>query len=319
MYKFLIILILLLNFRVYKVNAQTAGAMTTSSLEIPTENYTTKYVWLGDTLNSKWEPYSALLIPVKLSGCPKQFYMQFDLGAPHSLFYSNKLKVIRAKYPQSNIDIADTSKTTGLTFLVADQYVHAKAIGLRSLGGHTINWNNKTTEIIGTLGVDLITDRIAIIDYQKKNLSISMKIPDYISQQVTLSPFMFMQGSILFPALIHGKQTLLYFDTGSSAFELLTSKETCTTLATANAVTISYLVKSWGKTLTANTITTRDSLELANQRLPIKRATYIEGASDSQIQQMMKLGIGGMIGNKLFLNAILILDTMNKKFGVIYK
>lgn len=319
MYKFLSILILLLNLHVYRVNAQTTPAATTPALEISTESYSIKCIWLGDTLNAKWEPYSALLIPVKLPGCPKQFYMQFDLGAPHSLFYSNKLKAIWARYPQVNIDIADTSKVTGLTFVVADQPIHAKAIGLRSLGSQAINWDRKSIEIIGTLGVDLITGRIAVIDYPERRLSIGMKIPENISKQVSLSPFMLMQGSILLPGFIRGKQTLLYFDTGSSAFELLTSKETCTALATANTVTTSYPVNSWGKTLTANTVTTSDSLQLANQRLPIKKVTYIEGASDSQIQQMMKLGIGGMIGNKLFLNAILIMDTINKKFGVICK
>jgi hypothetical protein len=58
---------------------------------------------------------------------------------------------------------------------------------------------------------------------------------------------------------------------------------------------------------------------LASHKLPIKFATYIEGASDTQIQQMMKMGIGGMTGNKLFLNATLVLDTRNKKFGVLSK
>jgi hypothetical protein len=31
---------------------------------------------------------------------------------------------------------------------------------------------------------------------------------------------------------------------------------------------------------------------------------------------MMQMGIGGMTGNKLFLNYTLVLDTKNKKFGL---
>jgi hypothetical protein len=34
------------------------------------------------------------------------------------------------------------------------------------------------------------------------------------------------------------------------------------------------------------------------------------------VEQMKKIGIGGMTGNKLFLNHQLLLDTKNKKFGV---
>jgi hypothetical protein len=31
---------------------------------------------------------------------------------------------------------------------------------------------------------------------------------------------------------------------------------------------------------------------------------------------MLRMGIGGMTGNKLFLHYILVLDTKNKKFGL---
>jgi hypothetical protein len=92
---------------------------------------------------------------------------------------------------------------------------------------------------------------------------------------------------------------------------------TANKLAIPNTTTESYPVKSWGRTLTANTVATVDSLEMALLKLPIKKVTYIEGASDSQVQQMLKLGIDGMIGNKLFLNNILIIGTKTKKFGII--
>jgi hypothetical protein len=40
--------------------------------------------------------------------------------------------------------------------------------------------------------------------------------------------------------------------------------------------------------------------------------------STSKVEQMMQMGIGGMTGNKLFLNYKLVLDTRNKKFGLIH-
>jgi hypothetical protein len=43
----------------------------------------------------------------------------------------------------------------------------------------------------------------------------------------------------------------------------------------------------------------------------------MEGVSDSQVAQMMKMGIGGMTGNALFLDYILVIDTVNKKFGLV--
>ena len=297
----------------------SACGQSTSPLQQPAAAYKVKFTWLGDTVNAKWESYSALLIPVRLPGCPKQFYMQFDLGAPHSLFYKNTLRAIRAKYGQG-IPATDTSpKLRDFTFLLGKQKIFAKEIGVKDFGDTIISRDSKSITVIGTLGVDLIANKTVIINYPGKQLEVCDSIPPGINAQVKLSSFMFIQNSILLPALIRGKQSLLYFDTGSSAFELLTSKEICAALAKPNTSLVSYPVKSWGKTLTANTVATADSLVLASQKLPIKFATYIEGASDTQIQQMMKMGIGGMTGNKLFLNAILVLDTRNKKFGVISK
>jgi hypothetical protein len=312
-------IIIFLFFYFNNVVAQPGHAATANQLQLPTADYRVKFTWLGDTVNAKWEPYSALLIPVHFPGCPKQFYMQFDMGAPHSLFYKNTLKAMRAKYVHGIPVIDSSSKLHDLTFLLGKQKVFAKEIGLKDYGDTTISLDNKSITVIGTLGVDLIDNKTAIIDYPAKQLMICGEIPGKLKSQVTLSPFMYIQGSILLPALIRGKQSLLYFDTGSSAFELLTSKEICTALAAPNTSPVSYPVKSWGKILTANTVATPDSLVLASHKLPIKFATYIEGASDTQIRQMMKMGIGGMTGNKLFLNAILVLDTRNKKFGILTK
>lgn len=268
--------------------ALTFTAVSTSAqLRLPKEDQSVKFSWLSDTINHKPEPYSAMLIPVKLNGCPKVFYMQFDLGAPHSLLYSDQLKKILAKYP----------KTDTNTFVIAKD-------------------GNKNASIIGTIGEDIIDGKTLVIDYPKHELSILIKIPDNLSKKTKLSSFMLVKGSILLPATLDGKQTILFFDTGSSAFELLTSKATSDQLAIPNTATESYPVKSWGRTLTANTRPSADSLAMALQKLPIKKVTYIDGASDSQVQQMLKLGIGGMIGNKLFLDSILVIDTKNKKFGI---
>jgi hypothetical protein len=69
--------------------------------------------------------------------------------------------------------------------------------------------------------------------------------------------------------------------------------------------------------MTANTFPSTVSLEMAFQKIPIRHVTYFEGFSDTQASQMMKMGMGGMTGNRLFLNSVLVLDTKNKKFGVI--
>src|SRR5690349_21738940 len=73
-----------------KSSAQQMPALAPNFLSLPEKNYEIKMLWQGDSVHGRWEPHAALLLPVKLKGCPKQFYMQFDLGAPSTLFYRSK-------------------------------------------------------------------------------------------------------------------------------------------------------------------------------------------------------------------------------------
>ncbi len=79
------------------------------------------FVWQGDTIHSKWEAHTAMLIPVKIKHCPGEFYLQFDLGAPYSLLYKNKLEAI-----QKNIlkPFQQTTPTAYLKIFISVQVIN---------------------------------------------------------------------------------------------------------------------------------------------------------------------------------------------------
>ena len=110
---------------------------------------------------------------------------------------------------------------------------------------------------------------------------------------------------------------MLYFDTGSSMYELLTDKKTSQSLAAPQSELIQSKVRSWDKILIANSLASNERIEIAGVQIKLRYSTYMEGVSNAQVEQMMKMGIGGMTGNKLFLNYKLILDTKNKQFGLV--
>ena len=301
----------------YSTKAQSAPAVSNNELVLPANVKPINFYWLGDTINGKWEQYTALLLPVRLKNCPKLFYMQFDLGAPSSLFYKNKLMAIQAKYPKAIQLKALEEKLTNFSFTIDKTLLLAKQIAMKQFDSSTVHWaDNNSIEIIGTIGADLIDGKVAIIDYPNKQLIFSQTIPADLAAEITLTDFMYVQRRILLPAKIKGKTTILYFDTGSSMYELLTDKKTAQSLAVDERVFQSN-VKSWDKYLTANTVATNDSIEINGCKIVLRNATFIEGVSNSQMEQMMKMGIGGMTGNKLFLTYKLILDTMNKKFALV--
>lgn len=274
--------------------------------------------WLGDTLQTHFEPHAALLIPIKLKNCPKRFYMQFDLGAPSSMLYADKVQQIRKEYPAAIVS-HDTVALSDFRFSFDDLEVLAKEIKLIAHGKSQINWKDKNSiTIIGTIGSDLIDGRVVVIDYPELKLFIGNEIPAKFKPQLTLTDMIFARRSVLLPAQLNEKNTNIFFDTGSSAYELLTDRETAETLSSDTLVERNE-VTSWNRTMIANTLRTSGTIVFAGQALPLRQVTYMEGVSSAQIEQMKRIGIGGMTGNKIFLNSILVLDTRNKKFGVINK
>lgn len=286
-----------------------------NQLTLPEADQHIPFIWKKDSMGATLNQHAALLLPVKLPHCPRQFYMQFDLGAPSSLFYKNKLADIAAKYPRA-IQLSDTTRSlSDFNFTIGKTKVHAGQIVVREYAANKIQWNKKDIEIIGTIGADLIENRIVQIDYPGKKILLSNNSTR--TENISMIDFLFARRAILLPAHLNGKKLMLYFDTGSSAFELLTSKETSLALAAPGAVATQYPVRSWDRTLIANTLATNDSISIAQQKIPLVATTYMENVSEGMINQMLKMGIGGMTGNKLFLDYILVLDTKNKKFGLI--
>ncbi len=299
------------------ITLSTLTGRTQNLPAISTTDLHTRFVWLADTAHQQNEPYATMLIPVKLPHCPQQFYMQFDLGAPNTVFYKAKMNTIAQRYPKS-VNLVDSTQLNNQQLLINGAVINSSSITLKAFGNAVINWKSKGIyNIIGTIGADLLLHKTIIINYPKADLQIADSIPAELKPKVKLHDLIYAQNSILLPATLMGKRTMLFFDTGSSAFELLLDEANTRKLAVPGGQPAKRAVNSWGRTLTANTFATNDSLSIAGQRLPIKKVTYMDGASDSQLSRMMALGIGGMTGNKLFLNSILIMDLKAKKFDIV--
>ena len=52
---------------------------------------TTNFTWLADTADGRAMPHAAVLLPVRVPGCSRTCYLQFDTGAPYSLLKSTAL------------------------------------------------------------------------------------------------------------------------------------------------------------------------------------------------------------------------------------
>lgn len=277
------------------------------------------FTWQSDSINNQLNPYAAMLLPVLIKGCPRVFYMQFDLGAPTSLFYKNKLNAINDKFKNISLQHTDDKdQLINYDFFLDKNILTAKKIDVKQFDSSGINWSDTLShEIIGTIGTDLFEDKILIINYQNNNLFIGDKIPDSISPKVNPADFKFENRRVLLPALIDETPTDIFFDSGTSAFELMTNQKTWEKLSKKDAKPNKYEVSSWGNKLKVNTIATDKSITFNKTAIPLKYVTYVEGISFVQSTLMKLSGVGGLTGNKLFINKIVVLDTKHLKFDIV--
>ncbi|NTS40688.1 hypothetical protein HRG84_07190 [Flavisolibacter sp. BT320] len=297
---------------------KSAFKPASSQLTIRAENASFPFLWESDTINRVLNPYAAMLLPVSLKGCPETYFMQFDLGAPSSLFYKNKLEAINNRYHNLVLQQQDgESELVNFQFTIGRTLVDAKKIAARQFDSSEIDWTDTTTRnIIGTIGTDFFEDKVLVIDYPKKQLYVGDKIPANLAAGAELADFKFESRRVLLPAVINNKTVDIFFDSGTSAFELMTDKRTWESLAKKGATVDRYPVRSWDNQLMVNTVATDCSIRFHLFDTPLRQVTYVEGTSFLQRMLMQFGGVGGLTGNKLFINKIVLLDTKNKKFGV---
>jgi hypothetical protein len=279
---------------------------------------TSSFVWEADTTNQRAMPHAALLVPVLLPGCSRTCYLQFDTGAPYSVLYANSLAALRGQYPATaNTLLPQADTVRHFRFALGQGQVQARAIRVMQRGATQLPADSTAPFVIGTLGADVLAKQVLVIDYARRQFSLCSAVPDSLLRRATYVPMSFDSRRVLLNVRLQGKPKQLLFDSGSSAFALLTSQDAWHELARSAAPARTAAVNSWGKTLTAHTVATAAALQLGALVVPLGTVTYIEGTSMWQELLMRFSGMGGMLGNEPFVNQTVILDAPGGRFGVV--
>ncbi|MCC9166004.1 hypothetical protein [Pontibacter harenae] len=290
-----------------------------NQLVVPDGDFSFPFEWEASNEGMKLEPHAALLLPVTIPGCIKVFYMQFDLGAPYSLFYEGKLESIAEKVADLPIQEGENGQyLKNFSFMLGEMPVKAQEIKLLTHGNSEIDWQNAASiEVIGTIGADLIEKKVMLLNYSHKFMQLSDEVPASVVAKTTFTQMTFDERRVILPAVINHQETEVLFDSGSSAFELLTDKATWQELARKGAAVEVAEANSWGNTLTIHSVVSDQNISFGATELPLRQVHYIEGTSFMQQALMQFSGMAGMVGNKLFLDKVLVLDAQQLRFGIV--
>ncbi|KAF2082796.1 hypothetical protein [Flavobacterium sharifuzzamanii] len=261
-------------------------------------------IWISDNENA----HSALLLPVKIKGINRTFYMQFDSGSPITVFYKKSLESIAEKF-QNQLKIDNENATISTAFTIGNMNITSDNFEVLNYG-EKINFDNlKAVNIIGTIGTDLFEKRVTVLDFKNNQCSFIEKI-----KEADFIDFEFKKRKILIPSAIGNEKLKLLYDSGTSGYELITTKEIWQQYRNKNSSIKTEKGNSWGNTLSIYSASAKKKIQFGKVTLNLSEVTYIEGTSDLQKFLMKRSGMQGMIGNKLFLNHKLILDCKNEKF-----
>lgn len=254
--------------------------------------------WLGNDKN-------VLLLPVLFSGDSTMYYMQFDTGSPSTVFYSNSIKGIKAIELKNNR--AKSSFKIGNTKITSDKFI------IFDNGNHQNNVDS--IKIIGTIGADILEDKKTLINF-KENLVVFNISKEPANFKNSLIDFKFKKRKIILQAFLKGKKEKFLYDSGTSAYELLTNKEIWDDLKLTNSAVIIEKEQSWKNILTSYTAKSNNSILFKNSKIPLSEVTYVEGFSKSQYLMMKFSGMTGMLGNKIFIKNSIYIDCSNNKIGI---
>lgn len=264
------------------------------------------FKWASDEENS----YAAMLLPIRIKGIDKTFYMQLDSGSPSTVFYKKSLESIQKKFPKQ-LNFNESLNEISLVFNLKDMTVSSESFELLDYGNNVDFETPNTENIIGTIGTDLFEKRKVEIDFKNKRISLLEKIDDK-----GFSTFEFKKRKIIFPMIIDNQKMKLLYDSGTSGYELIVNKEKWILYKSKKGKIKKEKGNSWGTVLSVFTAPATKCIEFGNLQLQLSEITYIEGTSELQKMLMKRSGMQGMMGNKLLLNHKLILDCKNEKFKI---
>lgn len=180
----------------------------------------------------------------------------------------------------------------------------------------------------GTLGLAALIGKVIALDYPNRRICIAPteRAADALRRQASFVPAPIVRGKLWIPVEANGAvQEGFFFDTGASAFVLVTDLEqwrslTGDTPATADRV---IEVTSWGNAVQMRGSSAIGALRIAGVRLNDPPIYYMASAPTFFQDMSGQIGIPvqGLVGNAPFFEHVVVLDLVapRPRFGVLLR
>lgn len=279
------------------------------------------FEWKALRFGAAVSPHGAMMVPVRLPGMPAEVHLQLDLGSRRSMLYTAFWERWAADFagPRETLvqdDVGrylpDQSLMLGAARIVVPRlWLRNRQTSRPAAGGDAL-----FPEAVGTLGTDLLGARALVIDYPGRTLRLLAQLPAVWDARLHWVPMQVRDGRYFVQMKVQGRSRRLIFDTGSSAFALLTSTREWRRLARPGALVERLSVPSWDDTLDVLRTASDAGLAIGTLELPIGQVSCIPQLRWTLMLALWWLNVDGLIGNQAFLQHVVVLDPARGRFGV---
>ena len=276
------------------------------------------FVWNADTFENYIEKHVAMSIPAKIEDLPFMCYFQFDTGSPYSMIYSRTLESLKAHGLEFNIILKEGKRYVDTLKLdLGGNSVLITMLEIYENYGDQIEAMDSKSEIrLGTIGTDLLDNRITMVDFKNQKIQIFSEKTAWMSNLTDFTPFDFEGRRLMLPVLMGKKKLQLFYDSGASSFGLITSKHRFDKYTEKDSVEIQLDGNRFGESIPIVHKNTAYKISIAGTKLPLRRIGYIDMYAKFQRFASPFTRIGGWMGNKPFLNSTIIIDTQKEEFTI---
>ncbi len=293
---------------------------TPNYLTYTSESKPIHFDWANDSIGNYYEKQTAMTIPLKIKGFDHRFYMQFDTGSPFSFIYEKDFKSLKALGIPLNEVIKDKERyIEHLDFVLSDAHIKASMIKILPNYGNVFDKNDTIPKIkIGTIGSDFMDNRIIVIDFTNQKIRLFNKRPPWMLKLSNFKPFDYTaRRRIMLPVIIDNKKYEFLYDSGCSAFGLITIKSRFLSYTDKDTAPLNYGANSWGNSIPIVSKPSNKIFTIGNTELQLKRVSYVDMYTITQPLITPFTRIGGWMGNQPFNESTLIIDTKKEEFVIL--
>lgn len=269
---------------------------------------TIHFKWEKDSIGNKLIDHIAMSVPFSIEN--KTYPFQFDLGANTTLIYDKCFEgteLLRNKKVDAALEAAGHKM-----FSVENQSFNIDGYSIKNykLSG-ILNFDQG--EVCGVVGADLFQNKYLVIDFSNNEMTVTDVLDKKLKSRADFINIQVKNNKPILPLKIDNKIYNFQYDSGASIFPIVTYKENFAELIGNSKYKEELNIRNFNNPLIVKAVAIDKKIQIGKEYFKANELWYTDGDYFALKQD----GIDGIIGNVFFMDKIIIIDFVNKKFGIV--